>query len=50
VTAEDGGWQLEDSVVQELTAEGRKWSPPCEDVSLEAEERPPLEVVTKQQH
>jgi hypothetical protein len=27
---------------------GLRWEPPCMDVSPEAEERPPLEAVTKQ--
>jgi hypothetical protein len=49
VTAEEvGGWQLEGSAAWELAAEGSVWSPPCEDVSPETGERPPLEAVTKQ--
>jgi hypothetical protein len=56
-----GGWQLEVSPALELTAEEStglsqrseyevdvRWSPPYEDVSPEAQERPSLEAVTKQ--
>jgi hypothetical protein len=54
-------WQLEVSPPRELVVDGStsgsqrseyedgvRRSPPCEDVSPEAEERPPLKAVTKQ--
>jgi hypothetical protein len=55
LTAEVEGCQLEVNPARELAAEASgqsmrlaRWSPPSKDVSLEAEERPLLEAVTKQ--
>jgi hypothetical protein len=61
LTTEVGGWQLDVSPACELTAEGIthgsqrseyefgvRRSPPSKDASPEAEERSPLEAVTKQ--
>jgi hypothetical protein len=37
-----------DGLEEEVGEFGVRWSPACEDVSPEAEERPPFEAVTKQ--